>query len=419
MADNIYTKKRDYQFNGPSSSSDYNERVEENYKDLVALYNMLFQTSELTSANLRMTANELISMKHKIDALETMLEDLEAVDGQQHVTFNGDNKAVIDTTRFDATGYRVEEVDRLSDSREYPGLFLPPAGASSPFQSGIVLNGDSLFVPDSVETLVEGQTGSADTIDSVIETTQPEMCFGRMRGINWERNVIVSSPDSDGAVMTLYVAVPPDISPNPKCNYVWFDPYPTFGVDILEVAVSTKVNPNLAESDNFIPLNSEPLNFDDENSIGYVAPGGWEGDTDLLASKRLWLFDPRQVTALKIRLRQRNYYVENGNYVYTYGANFLDIGYLKVLNTGKTIIRYEKTGTFDEITDVNPQIYNVSPAYLPDVFSYRVIYETAEDSGVYTEDPVELSAKAWIEITLNKAPDGTIPLLSGLTVETS
>ena len=39
MADILNTKKRDYQYNGPVESSDYNERVEENYKDLVYLYN--------------------------------------------------------------------------------------------------------------------------------------------------------------------------------------------------------------------------------------------------------------------------------------------------------------------------------------------------------------------------------------------
>ena len=39
MTEIISTKKRDYQYNGPVDSSDYNSRIEENYKDLVYLYN--------------------------------------------------------------------------------------------------------------------------------------------------------------------------------------------------------------------------------------------------------------------------------------------------------------------------------------------------------------------------------------------
>ena len=39
MSEFIYTKRRTAKYNGPVDSSDYNLRVEENYKDLVYLYN--------------------------------------------------------------------------------------------------------------------------------------------------------------------------------------------------------------------------------------------------------------------------------------------------------------------------------------------------------------------------------------------
>jgi len=35
----LKTKKRDYKYNGPVDSSDYNSRIQENYEDLVYLYN--------------------------------------------------------------------------------------------------------------------------------------------------------------------------------------------------------------------------------------------------------------------------------------------------------------------------------------------------------------------------------------------
>jgi hypothetical protein len=39
MSEFIYTKKRTKQYNGPLNSDDHNARIEENYKDLVYLYN--------------------------------------------------------------------------------------------------------------------------------------------------------------------------------------------------------------------------------------------------------------------------------------------------------------------------------------------------------------------------------------------
>ena len=39
MSEEIYTQKRTNQYGGNYSSADYNKRVEENYQDLVSLYN--------------------------------------------------------------------------------------------------------------------------------------------------------------------------------------------------------------------------------------------------------------------------------------------------------------------------------------------------------------------------------------------
>jgi len=38
MSEFIYTQKKAQQYHGPFSSSDWNERVEQNYSDLVYLY---------------------------------------------------------------------------------------------------------------------------------------------------------------------------------------------------------------------------------------------------------------------------------------------------------------------------------------------------------------------------------------------
>lgn len=415
-----YSQYRNYQFGGPLNSDDYNEQVEEKYKDLVVLYNWLNQLDEVTAAGFKMAVKDLLGLAQKMAMLEVRVRQLEADAVSGYVSFQGQGYTT-DADRFDGTGFEIAEVDRLSTDSLYPGIFLPPSGTSSAFQSAIVLGGDSRFVPDSVETLVTGVTGSADTVGSVIDTTQPELSFGRVNGPNWERNVVCNTVDVDGAELTLYVKVPPDVSPNAKCSYVVLHPYPVYTVDILDVAVSTKASVILDESDNYLPLNKDELYSGEDAAVGIAPPGGWDGDEDLLAGNRLWIFDPREVTALRIKLRQRNYYSELDNYVYTYGANKLDIGYLKTLDTGKTIIKYEAPAghTISDVVTVVPEIFNVPQAYLPDVFSYRVIWETAPGSNVYTTDPVALSEQVWIEVTLSRAPDGTVPMLSGISIEAS
>lgn len=420
MAEAPYRQYRNYQFAGPLHSEDYNEDIEATYKDLVVLYNLLNYNSELVGSGFKMSVKDLLGLTNKIAALDSRLRELESNLVSGYISFKGASYT-IDNDLFIGTGYETAEVDRLSSNSNYPGVFLPPAGSTSAFQSGVVLNGDVVFVPDSVETLVTGVPGSADTVGSVIDTTQPELSFGRNRGPNWERNVITSSIDADGAQMVLYVKVPSDVSPNSKCNYVALQPYPAYTVDIIDVSVSTKAEVILDDTDNYVALNKNALYADDPFSVGVSPPGGWDEDTDLMAGNRLWIFDPREVTALRIKFRQRNYFTENENYVYTYGANSLDIGYLKTLDSGKMIVRYDAADehTISSIDEVVPSIFNVAQAYLPDVFSYKVIWETAYNSGVFTEDPVAFSKRVWFEITLNRAADGTIPLLSGIAIAAS
>jgi hypothetical protein len=72
----------------------------------------------------------------------------------------------------------------------------------------------------------------------------------------------------------------------------------------------------------------------------------------------------------------------------------------------------------NSVDNVTPNIYNVSEAELPYIFSYRAIWETAV-AGVYTLDPQPASQSVWIEVTLKETIGKGTPSLSGLKVEYS
>jgi hypothetical protein len=115
-------------------------------------------------------------------------------------------------------------------------------------------------------------------------------------------------------------------------------------------------------------------------------------------------------------MNQRNYFKENGSYIYTYGLSNLDIRYDKFLPSGKTMIRFDApTGKLiDAVVNVAPVIYNVPNSLLSTAFSYRVIYKDGEN---YTLDNPGASASVWVEVTLNMLEDYTPPVLSDLKIE--
>ena len=119
-----------------------------------------------------------------------------------------------------------------------------------------------------------------------------------------------------------------------------------------------------------------------------------------------------------LTLHQDNYFFDADKTVYRYGLSKLDIRYDKFLESGKIMLRYDAPvgETISSVTDVVPQIWNISAAQLDDVFSYRVIWETSWDSGIYTLSPVPLSKKIWLEVSLNKSLLKGTPALSGLTI---
>lgn len=415
MSNAINTKRRSFQFNGPHDSSDYNARIEENYRDLIVLYNKVEQLSETGNNYLVNTVKNLMGITRKIDEVEKAVEDLMGNSSESAISLTG-NGYTVDVDRFDGTQFEISPVDRLVDNGHYPGLFLPPSSGGAPFRSSITL-GNEGFVPDSVESRVVGVSTSLDSPGAIVDGTRPEFSFARFNGPAWERNVVTSNTSPEGAVADVYISIPQDVALSNYCNYICLDPYPSYSVDVLSVEYTESDHVTLSPSDGYRPINFRGLYTGDPGMVGFNPPGGWAGDEINRSGRNLWIFEPVNATAIKVRIRQRDYYTEGGNYVYTYGANHIDVGVIKTLTEGRTILRVDAApgSTVSYISDIVPEIWNLSRAYHSEVFSYRVIWETELDSGIYTTTPVPLSNRAWVEVTLKKASNETIPMLSGLS----
>lgn len=409
-----YTQPRQYQFRGPTDSADYNARVDENYDDLANLTNRTRRIENRQSELFRQSAQDQLGLQTTLEALKTRVEALEATQNKLHFH----SLSQVDNDRFNSTAFAVPSSSRCNVDQIH-GVMTLPLVSSSSLSKLFYVNSEGLDVlPSTFEARVMQDTSSADNLSAVIDTTDPVTAAVRQAGRIWERNVSVTATDSDGAILTVYYKVPTDLYTTEKSNCVILHPYPAYGPDVMSIDYTTSTSVLMQDSDGYIPLNSTTMHSGNTSAVGWLPPGAWSGDEALNCAPRIYYFNPRVVTGLRIKLRQRKYYTESGKYVYSYGLSSLDLRYDKFLTTGKAMIRFDAPSgdTISSVTDVQPQIWNLSGSEWSSVFSTRVLWETSLNSGVYTETPVALSSRVWVEVTLKESAGKGTPALSGMTI---
>lgn len=415
MAEILNTQKRDYKYNGPVESSDYNARIEENYKDLVYLYNK----SHILDNRLRQ-AFERVLKDHKflvsaIQDLEDRVKALESYSNQLSIH----SFSQLDYSSFITTSFAIPSSELLSFDPVYNIMTLPRVINSSFSKLKFTSSTVGQVVPDFFKTRIELGFPGVDSVGAIVDTTPIYNAILDNPDKVWKRNIISNFPSPSGAQMMLYIKIPSESAGSAKTNMIKLNPYPTFGVDIASIEYTTKTEPTLTSSDGWLPLNRNGYYDGETAAIGKIAPGGWsEIGSDIIRNSGPlgFIFADTAITAIRIKLNQRNYFAEMGKYVYTYGLSDLDIRYDKYLSAGRMIVKYTPPNgdIITEITNVSPKIYNVPESLLSSAFSYRVIYKSG---GVYTLNNPGASNSVWIEITLNMLDDGTPPVLNDLVIE--
>jgi hypothetical protein len=418
MSEYINTEKKTEQYNGPVNSSDYNLRVEQNYQDLVHLYNRSgIIDSELQKAFERVLKDQLF-ISQAISDLEDRIKAVENSSvGNKKLSIY--NYSQLDPVSMLGTEFAVSSTDILHFDHIHNILTLPKVNSSSYSKLKFFNNFTGQVIPDFFEAKVENSFTSIDTPGAVIDTTPIYHAVLDSSDKFWKRNIIANSESGLNAQSYVYFKIPTTYSGTDKSNYVCLTPYPVFGVDIMSIEYTTKENLSMTSEDGWTPLNFNKVYDGSLEAVGKVPPGAWSviGQDIILNSGPVgFYFPPLAITGLRVSLRQRNYIQEKGNYIYTYGLSDIDIRSDKFMPTGKTIIKFDAPDgeLIYDVINVIPKIYNIPEELIPTVFEYRVIYQ---DSGVYTESNPGSSTRIWIEVILNQLGDGTAPVLSDLIVE--
>jgi hypothetical protein len=414
MSEFIYTQKRTRQYNGPVDSADHNERIEENYKDLVYLYNKYNVTDQKLSEAFQRVLKDHIFINQYIKDMDDRIKALESNDDliSIHSYSQIDNSAIPDG-EFAMQGDEVLSYDPI-----YNIVTLPKIDGASHSKLKFFTGTDGQIIPNFFETKISNTLPGVDVQGAIIDGTNVYNSILDRSDKYWKRSIITDTTSPYGAQMFLYVKVPLEYTGSKKTNFIKLNPFPLFGVDILSIEYTTITNPTMTEYDTWYPLNRDRLYDGNTDAVGKVPPGAWTtaGSDYILNSGPIgFYFQDLEITAFRIAMRQKNYLIENNKKVYTYGLSDMDIRYDKFLPSGRMIFKFDapEGDTISSITNVTPKIYNVSPSLLSQAFSYRVIYR---DGSIYTLENPGSSNSVWIEVTLNQLSDGTAPVLSDLVV---
>jgi hypothetical protein len=208
----------------------------------------------------------------------------------------------------DASG--VSWIDGTSISRraaintQYGELTVPMNAVESRTYSLRILSG-GVVTPASVKVTTSGVfdklTGDGVTdyeYGGTIEETDPRNAVNGNNDQYWRRRIIFDLESDVSEVETEVTVQIPD-SANLYANVVYAHPFPVGGVDITGVWAS----PDLTDS--------------------YTAIDGFEEVRG--ARKTRWFIPQQKVAKLKVRLRQRNWFEENGKKVFELGLQELGL----------------------------------------------------------------------------------------------
>ena len=415
MSEFIYTQKKPIQYYGPLSSSDFNERIEQNYADLVYLYNKYGVLDKKISEIIERIIKENMFLTSALLDIKDRIRNIESINTNQVSLYT---KSQIDLSPFVSTSYAVSASNALEFNEYYNHITLPTIAGSSHSKIKFVNATKGQVIPDFLETRVDPNLPGGDGNGAVIDTTPVQYAFLNQPDKVWRRNVILTEPNPLGVSMYLYVKIPTGSIGSSLANSISLMPYPASGIDVARVEYTTALNPTMTDKDGYYSCN--PGLYDGQyDAVGKVAPGGWStigSDTIINSGPLKFYFADKPVTAIRILLRQRNYIKENNAYVYTYGLSDIDIRYDKFATTGKTFIRFNAPTdkTINEVINVSPKMYNISPSLLSSVFSYRVFYPAGSS---YSLSSSGTSDHVYVEVTLNMLDDMIPPVLSDLILE--
>ena len=314
MSEFIYTQKKPQQYHGPLSSTDFNERTEQNYADLIYLYNKYGVLDKKVNEIIERIIKDNIFLSNAVNDLFERIRSIESQNTNQISLYS---RSQIDNGPFVNTQNAVSTSEALQFDEYSNLLSLPVVSGSSHSKIKFINPTKGQIIPEFLDTRIDLSLPGGDGNGAIIDTTPVQNAFLNQPDKVWRRNVILNSSNPLGVSLYLYVKIPSSSIGSTLSNILTLSPYPHNGVDVVKVEYTTKPSPTLTDSDTYVPLNDQGLYEDNLDALSKVAPGGWPtvgSDTIVNSGPLHFYYAEKPITAFRVLLRQRNYIVENNKY---------------------------------------------------------------------------------------------------------
>jgi hypothetical protein len=386
--------KREAQFRGPSSSEDFNLSVDENYFDLVQLYNIAAEYGVAIPENMQMLVLENIMLQKRINELQDTLENIQATTPM--------DKKLLHSFSSDGNLGVAEDYLQLEHDADYGILKIPHVQEVSKLY--LVSLDNENFVPEALKYKIYESTASIDIsvptiLLSYLEDTKMKKMLDGNKNTFWLRK-LVQSPSVDETYFCLELELPVNIINHTRANIITIDPTPLSSLTLLDIRYKT-----ISE---WQRLPSYPM----EEVGGQMVP------TSIDELGRIkFCFPTRDVTGIRIYCKQKNWFLENGSRSFYYGFRNIDVNYMSFKTEEARIrVRFDipdPTKQFVSIDSVSPVFSKGSISDPVTCQSYK-IYVGEQEYNLGDILPA-LTESVEVEIGLSLSNEIS-PLLSGLIV---
>ena len=304
MGVHLNTERMRVAKNGRLNSDDINRFVDSTVTDLQNMTNQVNINEVSTENALNTVLREMANLKQRVLQLENSdvydreiraaqnlrVRDFKAMADLKNITFLGTN---------DATKPRINTV--------FGQATLPINAIENKFYTNSIISGSIVPISQTLNIEVSSVIDGVDYEAGHVKLTEgnPKNAFNGDNQSYWQRKVEFDlNSDVEEVMVDLVVQVPDQA--NTESNVIYIRPYPVGQVDVVYLGHSA----NLSGS---FTLVSDAIQDNAKDSRYFIST--------------------QSVQRIHIRLRQRNWYEENGRKVFSYGLQEL----------GLQLVEFDKT----------------------------------------------------------------------------
>lgn len=291
--------------NGRISSSDMNKFVDSTIADLQNTVNQVNVNESSTLDVLNTAIREISNLKKRVAQLEDEESFDRAIRAAQNLRIKA-FKSMTDLTGITFPGTNQSTKPRINTL--FNQATVPINAVENKFYTNSIISGSIVPISQSIQIDVTSIIELVDYESGYVKLSQgnPENAFNGDNQSYWQRKVEFDlDSDVEEVQVELTVRIPDQA--NTEANALYIRPYPVSQVDVFDLGISADLSGGFSAPGNSYPIfPTTALPLDN-------------------ARDSRFFFSTQSVQRIKIRLRQRNWYEENGRKVFSYGLQELGL----------------------------------------------------------------------------------------------